>query len=170
MERLPTMPTAGGAWAFPRRTLLAASDRLSRCVVCLGRHGCDRRAHRRSLRRWGRSCLSSGSGQPVQANAGRQPQCSQPGASWRRRCCEEALRIAQKQDTANISLPQERRYDHQKARRCGLHVPARDIPTPAYLSPVSRAYLTPQPERTRCPSAEDGDVHGLGMYRRRMKP
>lgn len=36
-----------------------------------------------------------------------------------------------------------------------VHVPARDIPTPAYLSPVARAYLTPQPERTAYPAAED---------------
>ncbi len=36
-----------------------------------------------------------------------------------------------------------------------LHVPARDIPVPEYLSPMARAYLMPQPASAPYPALED---------------
>jgi epsilon-lactone hydrolase len=36
-----------------------------------------------------------------------------------------------------------------------MHVPARDIPVPEFLSPVARAYLTPQPKSATYPELDD---------------
>lgn len=36
-----------------------------------------------------------------------------------------------------------------------LHVPARDVPVPAFLSPIARAYLKPQPASVPYPALED---------------
>lgn len=41
------------------------------------------------------------------------------------------------------------------ARNDAMHVPAREVPVPGYLSPVARAYLTPQPGIAAYPSLDD---------------